>query len=81
MGSVAPSVGTSDETIVRRGDGKMGKQKEKILTSDHVGRQTSDLGLLTLSISDNQERSKIIEEETKTEFCCCFRKRKPMVWL
>lgn len=80
MGSVSPSVGTSDATIVRRGDGKIGKQKEKILTSDNVGRQTSDLGL-TLSISNNKERSKIIEEESKTDCCCCLRKRKPMLWL
>lgn len=87
MGSIAPSVGTSDETIVRRGDGKIGKRKENVLTSDNVGRQTSDLGL-NLSISDNKasildnkERSTIVEEESRALFCCCPRKRKPMVWL
>jgi hypothetical protein len=80
MGSIAPSVGTSDDTIVRRGDGKIGKQKENMLTCDHVGRQTSDLGL-TLSTSDNNGRSIIKEEESNTFFCCCLRKRRPMIWL
>lgn len=75
--STTQSVGTADETIVRRGDGKSGRRKENTLKSDDVGRQTSDLRLTFPSQSKINEP---VQEEEVT-FCCCRRKKNPMIWL